>query len=32
MYSALLTLALFVGTIYATIPLFALIVRPFANF
>jgi protein-S-isoprenylcysteine O-methyltransferase Ste14 len=32
MYSALLTLAWFVGTIYATIPLFALIVRPFANF
>src|SRR5579864_5351162 len=32
MYSALLTLAWFVGTIYTTIPLFALIVRPFANF
>ena len=32
MYRALLTLAWFVGTIYATIPLFALIVRPFATF
>ncbi len=32
MYRALLTLAWFVGTIYATIPLFALIVRPFAKF
>ena len=32
MYRALLTLVWFVGTIYATIPLFALIVRPFAKF
>jgi protein-S-isoprenylcysteine O-methyltransferase Ste14 len=32
MYCAMLTLAWFVGTIYATIPLFALIVRPFAKF
>jgi protein-S-isoprenylcysteine O-methyltransferase Ste14 len=32
MYRAVLTLAWFVGTIYATIPLFALIVRPFAKF
>jgi protein-S-isoprenylcysteine O-methyltransferase Ste14 len=32
MYRALLTLAWVVGTIYATIPLFALIVRPFAKF
>ena len=32
MYRALLTLAWLVGTIYATIPLFALIVRPFAKF
>ena len=32
MYSALLTLARFVQTIYATIPLFAVIVRPFDNF
>ena len=32
MYRALLTLAWFVGTIYATIPLFALIVHPFAKF
>ena len=32
MYRALLRLAWFVGTIYATIPLFALIVRPFAKF
>jgi len=31
-YRALLTLAWLVGTIYATIPLFALIVRPFAAF
>lgn len=32
MYRSLLTLAWLVGTIYATIPLFALIVRPFAKF
>jgi hypothetical protein len=32
MYRALLTLVWLVGTIYATIPLFALIVRPFAKF
>jgi len=32
MYRALLMLAWFVGTIYATIPLFALFVRPFAKF
>jgi protein-S-isoprenylcysteine O-methyltransferase Ste14 len=32
MHRALLTLAWLVGTIYATIPLFALIVRPFAKF
>lgn len=32
MYCALLTLAWFAGTIYAMIPLFALIVRPFAKF
>ena len=32
MYRALLMLAWFVGTTYATIPLFALIVRPFAKF
>ena len=32
MYRVLLTLAWFAGTIYATIPLFALIVRPFAKF
>jgi protein-S-isoprenylcysteine O-methyltransferase Ste14 len=32
MYSALLTMAWLLGTIYATIPLFALIVRPFAKF
>jgi hypothetical protein len=32
MYRALLTVAWFLGTIYATIPLFALIVRPFAKF
>src|SRR5713101_6149544 len=32
MYCALLTLAWLVGTIYATIPLFTLIVRPFAKF
>jgi protein-S-isoprenylcysteine O-methyltransferase Ste14 len=31
-YRALLTLAWLVGTIYATIPLFAIIVRPFAAF
>jgi protein-S-isoprenylcysteine O-methyltransferase Ste14 len=31
MYRLLLTLAWLVGTIYATIPLFALIVRPFAK-
>jgi protein-S-isoprenylcysteine O-methyltransferase Ste14 len=32
MYHALLTLAWVVGTIYATIPLFALVVRPFKKF
>ena len=32
MYRAVLTLAWFVGTIYATIPLFWLIVHPFADF
>jgi protein-S-isoprenylcysteine O-methyltransferase Ste14 len=31
MYGALLTLAWFVGTIYATIPLFALVVRPLSK-